>query len=306
MNKRWFYLIAIPLVFSNLCVNVYFWSSHVNHVAAQLLAGAWAIGLTSVEFIFPVWAIQKVKDNTAESIVFGLSAVVIALFSILVFAMTIEKVLDKPFAEMIHNQKVQDHNEEVAKARRDWVSTSHEAAKIAVASANRLHELDKISLGSIPAIEKFHEISDRALREIEKNAEVSGIEIQHHSSLSYLFTLSKVLGVSAGKIKLLISFVLAALIELVAVLSVIVLMRSSEDVVVGEEEDEKEITTLQIIRRDILNGVHGKIPVLSKLPDYYRGTGVRFEDVQDLRNTMLSSGELIAHGKNRVKLASAS
>ncbi len=317
MNNYLFLLIAIPLVIASLCINIVFWSNHADHAFAKTLAALWAVGLTAVEFIFPAWALHHWRQHRASALMFSIVGGAVAVFSVWVFAMTIDNAIAKPFNALEHQVKTEAQKEEKDALQRQLAERTLDAATVAIKAANRFNEIDKISLGTLPALEKFQELTHQAAQTLHpQEPHASNADGTAHN-LHYLLTLSTITGIERHTLKLNLALMLALLIEAAAVMSVMMLTRPQtapqaataavEHAVNTAEpqpaESTPELPPLQQARQDILNGVHGDIPAMSALPKYYQGTGLRFHDFQTLRDEMIAAGELKPLGAKRVTLA---
>lgn len=223
MNKHVLFSIAIPLSISNVTVNIVFWSSHVDGIFADTVAGMWAVGLTLVEFLFPVWAILHNTRYKFLSFVFYVVGFITAVFSILVFAMTIDNTLSYHMETLEKNEQEKVHQKEKIQLQKEIAGIQLQAAQTAIDEANKYNEVDKISLGTMPAIKQADMLAEKIQRSLQESKEApKSIPLSH--PLKYLITLERLTGISKNTLKITIALILGLLVEVSAVLAVVALL----------------------------------------------------------------------------------
>lgn len=356
MLKYTLLMIAVPLGIANVSVNVVFWSSHVEGIFADTIASLWAVGLTLVEVLFPAWAITQHHYCKTLSILFYVVGCTTAVFSILVFAMTIDNTLSHHMESLERNEQAKIQEQEKNQLQKKLTHIQLQAAQTAIDAANKYNEVDKISLGTMPAIKQANILAEKIHRSLQEKREENKKHTHPHT-LAYLLTLEKVTGIPRNTLKITLAIILGLLVEVSVILAIAALAQtkrdqrykikelpvdSSELKPAGEhsqynksnkdheetdtqstttkdahnyvdnnsddttnnltENLDNELTLLARVRRDILMGKFGDVPKLSELPKEYPGTGLRYPQVQKLRDQMIQDGEAIREGKSRMRL----
>lgn len=297
--KNLLYVVAVPLVSANAIVNVLFWSSHVDSLMLKCLVAMWSIGLTGVEFVFPAFAAHIHRKAPLKALAAGAVGCVAAFLSIAVFTLAIWQAVAEPLVNLAEQKQATEQAENIT-------NITLRAANITLDAAEGLNELDRYTHGTFPAINKAQGI----IQQLPTAATVAGAVGEEANILQYLQLLAFELGVQPETFVIFMAVIVSVLIEVSAMIAVIVInngipeIEDGVDAVPAVEVSNSggRVVPFDQIRADILAGDHGDIPVLSKLPEYYKRFCVRYDDIKKLRDEMVITGELVVFGKNRVRL----
>lgn len=224
MNRYLLLVVALPLSVANVSVNVIFWSSHVEGVFADVIASLWAVGLTLVEFLFPAWAIVYHHHYRVLSILFYVVGINAAVFSILVFAMTIDNELSHHLESLQNYEQEKIQQEENKKLQKELAHIQLQAAQTAIDAAKKYNEVDKISLGTMPVIKQAEELAEKMYQTLQEEREAQKNTAQPHP-LKYLLTLEALTGISTTTLKILLALILGTLVEAATILSIAALAK---------------------------------------------------------------------------------
>lgn len=293
--------IATLLIVANTFVNVDFWMSLGESIDVKIIAGVWAIGLSMAEFCFPIIAAYCVTINPITRVITWAVASVAMGLSIAVCTLTLTSYVEPKIAKLHAAQQFQQSQQDNQNLNHAFVTAQINAANATAETISGYNKANKLTAGSVVAIDKLEVINTR----IDKLLNTTKQNNNEHKNpqppaLQGVARIAERLGVPLSTFLTNVFLALALLIEAVALLSCFYLRALSQASSYSERNEENLPENLEPIRQKVLAGEYGDEPAFRVIRD--QNQGVRFSQLQLLREWMIKKGELIRGDRNRVKL----